>query len=304
MSLDLNNHRAAISTLSLFENGFIEFKNVLEFLALFSNDKKVVRLVLTREQAQKVSQTITQHSPNICYGSSQYVLHEVFKSSKWDSFHKRCFKAEEEEGDLRAYFFGEARFVDLAIEAEDDVADAITLGALFGIPDCCARKYDSSLDASGQWMKSYMGSETPISVVDATVNRFSSIVGSQIGFHNDYFPCGVDCEKTFQICAANRERLLQYGFDELAKLANANAVGVAISYHDHVFYKTGVGFYNRLMAGQKLLTSGFMALTPSAPELPSFFTYSKPAIKASTLASGELYSEISVCCFELNGELE
>lgn len=298
MSLNLSNHRAAISTLQLFENGLIEFKNVHEFLALFSDEKKVVRLVLTRDQAKKVSRTITQHLPNICHGSSQYVLREVFKSSRWDSFHARCFKAIEEKGDLRAHFFGDARFVDLAIEAEDDVADAIKLGALLGIPSCCAKKYHSSLNMSGRWMQSYMRSKTPVSIADATVNRFSGLVGYQMGFHNDYFPCSVDCEKTFQICTTNRERLLQYGFDELVELANSNTTGVAISYHDHVFYNIGVGFYGRLITGQKLLTSGFTALTPGAPELPPFLTYRKPIIKASTHASGRLHSEISVCCFE------
>ena len=298
MSLDLNNYRAAISALNLFENGLIEFKNVHELLALFSGDKKVVRLVLTRDQAKKVSCAMTQHSPNIYHGSSQYVLREIFASSRWDSFHARLFKAAEDGDDLRAHFFGEERYVDSAIEAEDDVADAITLGALLGIPSCCAKKYQSSLNMSGQWMQSYMQSTTPISIVDAAVNRFSSLVGYQMGFHNDYFPCSVNCEKTLQICFANKERLLQLGFDELVELANSNTKGIAISYHDHVFYKTGVGFYGRLMTGQKLLTSGFTALTPGAPELPPFFTYSNPIIKASKLASVRLCSEISVCCFE------
>ena len=304
VNLDLKNLRAALSTLYLFENGLVEFKNVLEFLALFSGDKKVVRLVLTRAQAQEVGRTLAQYSPNISQGSSRYVLHETFRSSKWDSFHERCFKAVEEYGDLRAHFFGEERFVALAIEAEDDVADAITLGALFGIPECCAKKYQSSLNMSGRWMQSYMQSKKPVSIVDATVNRFSSIVGYQMGFHNDYFPCSFDCEKTLKICAANRKRLMQYGFDELVDLINANTIGIAISYHDHVFYKTGAGFYNQFMTGQKLLTSGFTALTTGAPELPTLLTYSEPTIQTNTLASGRSHSGISMCWFALKGELE
>ena len=44
------------------------------------------------------------HFPEIDHGSSQYVLEEVFRSSQWDSFHERRYKAVEEDGDVRAHF--------------------------------------------------------------------------------------------------------------------------------------------------------------------------------------------------------
>lgn len=300
MILDLDKQLASMTFLNLYENGLIEFKNVVEFLALLSGDKKVVRLVLTRGQAREVGRALAQYCPNIGQGSSQYVLQEVFKSSQWDSFHERRIKATKEEGDVSAYFFGETRFVALAIEAEDDAADAMTLGALFGIPECCARAYHESLNASGRWMQGYVRSSKSVSIADATANRFSSVVGHQMGFHNDYFPCGFDCDETLQISRANRERLLYYGFDVLVEVADANSTGIAISLGDHVFYETGVGFHKKLMSGYKVLTSGFIALTPDAPVLPPSFTYLDSKIQIGPLAVGSSPVELSVCCFELS----
>lgn len=295
--------RAAVSTLKLFESGLIEFKNVIEFLALLTGDKKVVRLVLTREQARQVGNALAQYCANIDHGSSQYVLREVFRSTRWDSFHERFLKATEDNEDVRAHFFGETRFVSLAVEAEDHAADALTLGTLFGIPECCALAYRDSLNASGKWMQVYMRSLKTMSVVDATANRFSSVFGNQMGFHFDYFPCSFDCQKTLQISRANRERLLHFGFDTLVELADANSKGIAIHLNDHVYYTDCINSYKRLSVGQKMSTSGFAALTPNAPELPTFLTYSDSRIHMGTLAMNSSPEDLSICCFVLSRDL-
>jgi hypothetical protein len=298
MNLDFNHQGAALSLLQLYEKELIEFKNVVEFLALFSGDKKVVRLVLTSEQAHEGATALPLHFPEIDHGSSQYVLEEVFRSSQWDSFHERRYKAVEEDGDVRAHFFGQRQFVELAIEAEDDKADAFELGELFGIPTCCARQYHETLNASGEWMQNYLSSSEALSSVDAVANRFSSIVGYQMGFHNDYFPCSFDCEKTLEVSRANRERLLSYGLDALVELAESNGVGAAIALDDHVFYRAGEGFRDTLLSGETVSTNGFEALTPCAPNLPPVIAFSDSKIQAVECLDGGSFTHLSICFFE------
>jgi len=303
MNLDLNHHGAALSLLQLYEKELIEFKNVVEFLALFSGEKKVVRLVLTSEQAYEVASALHLHFPEIVHGSSQYVLHEIFRSSQWDSFHERRYKAVEEDGDVRAHFFGQRQFVELAIEAEDDKADAFELGELFGIPKCCARQYHETLNASGEWMPNYLSSSQAMSSVDAVANRFSSIVGYQMGFHNDYFPCSFDCEKTLEICTANRARLLLYGLDALVELADGNSVGTAIVLDDDVFYQAGEGVRDALLSGGAFSTAGFEALTSNAPNLPLEIAFSDSKTQAVDCLEGDSSTHLSICFFEPQRDL-
>lgn len=298
MNLDPNHQGAALSLLQLYEKELIEFKNVVEFLALFSGNKMVMRLVLTSEQAHEVATALHLYFPEIVLGSSQYVLEEVFRSSQWDSFQERRYKAVGEDGDVRAHFFGQRQFVELAIEAEDDKADAFKLGELFGIPRCCARQYHETLNASGEWMPNYIHSSQAISSVDAVANRFSSIVGYQMGFHNDYFPCSFDCEKTLEISRANRGRLSLYGLDALVELAESNSVGAAIALDDHVFYRAGESFRDKLLSGETVSTNGFEALTPCAPNLPPAIAFGDSKIQAVDYLEGGSFTHLSICFFE------
>ena len=304
MNLDPNSQGAALSLLMLYENELIEFKNVVEFLALFTGDKKVVRLVLTDEQAHQVVSALTQYCSDIDHDSSQFVLREVFKSTQWDSFHERHFKAVKEKCDVRAQFFGKRQFVKLAIEAEDDEADALTLGELFGIPKCCAQTYQKYLNTSGKWMANYLQTPKVISWADAISNRFSSVVGYQMGFHNDYFPCSFDCEQTLQISRANRERLLHYDFDALVELAEANSEGTTIALNDHVFYKAGKSVRDALMSGREVSIAEFKSLTPNAPDLPRVITNRDSRLQTNDSVKDESFEKLSVCCFELQGDLK
>jgi hypothetical protein len=298
MNRDPNHQGAALSLLLLYENELIEFKNVIEFLALFTGDKKVVRLVLTNKQANRVGIGLNLHFPYIQSGSSKFVLHEVFRSSRWDSFHERRYKAFEEDEDVRAHFFGQRQFVELAIEAEDDKADALELGELFGIPECCARQYHESLNTSGKWMPNYLRTSKVISVADAISNRFSSIVGYQMGFHNDYFPCNFSCEKTLQICNTNRERLLHHNLDALVELADSNSLGTAIALNDHVYYRNSGGVPDSFSSRAEFSTAGFKALTPSAPYLPPIIRLSDYKTLAADRVEGGATANLSVCFFD------
>ena len=90
-----------VSLLHFYEKGLLEFKNVLEILALAEAKKNVVRLILKDEHAGQVSKTICAALPEITCKPSKFGLRTSFATSDWDFFQERVTDGNHEE---RAFF--------------------------------------------------------------------------------------------------------------------------------------------------------------------------------------------------------
>lgn len=193
------------------ERSVVEFKNIVEFVALQSGRKGVVRLVLPPAEAALFCSNFEASFPDMTVRKSPFGLKTVFSASRFDHFQQRVTCSNNEELE-RAYYFGVADRVDAARAAEAQNADSRELGTIYGYPDCCARSYEKIGAHSGVWTQAYFAIGGQLIRRPAVTNRLSSLTEPYVGFHFDYFPCSPLCHATEQICLQNRADLLQSDF--------------------------------------------------------------------------------------------
>jgi hypothetical protein len=222
-----------VSLLHFYEKGLLEFKNVLEILALAEAKKNVVRLILKDEHAGQVSKTICAALPEITCKPSKFGLRTSFATSDWDFFQERVTDGNHEE---RAFFYGTEEAAEAAKALEDDGASPLALGRSLGIPDCCGESYAKITNETGQWMPAYLDGCAGITEAPRAVNRFSSLSPPHLGYHLDYFPCSPRCPLTLETCDANRKLLLQLKCDALVDEIDKLSGGIALLVDDCAYY--------------------------------------------------------------------
>jgi hypothetical protein len=205
------NSAEALGALTLFEREIIEFKNVIEIVSLCAHQKSVVRLVIPENKINAVTHILSTYFKEYHYSLAPYALINVSfgsvttNSGAIDRFQKRV-GIENSFGGDRVIFFGTDSGVNQALQMESGECNNLEAGSIYGYPSCCSLSYES-IEREKSWIAACLGNVLGTIHLPAIANRFSTLIGTQLGVHLDYFPCSIECQETISINKANRKCL-------------------------------------------------------------------------------------------------
>jgi len=212
----------------------IEFKNLMEFLALFAGVKPVVRLTGTPENLATLENAL---SPFVeCIERSPMGLLKVYSNDLSDSFYK-VVSGDTLDFDLMVTFFGKHDNVVEALRAEtkgcDDQATARTLG----YPVCCARNY-ASIKTGRHWVSSYISGTHGIVNAPWQANKLAYLFAPGLTLLPDYFPCSVSCNDSWRLARDYHKVLCEQGLNDLESAVKKHLTGMAIILAGEILYVT------------------------------------------------------------------
>jgi hypothetical protein len=183
--------------------------NLLELLALFFAEKRVVRLVLTDETYPIVREfcrrhdLVQEHSSRKQAPSVRAPTGDTFTVSvDWD----------DPRGEFFVVVVGRCREdVKGALEFENRDASFRSFGELYEYPPCCVEAY-ADLERGGEWISAYLGRSNLECQTSIYSNRLATLFdGSTL--LPDYFPCRLDCKLTVELGKRYESLLMRNGCD-------------------------------------------------------------------------------------------
>lgn len=232
---------STLQALTLYLDDAIEFKNFMEFLALFTGLKPVVRLT-----GSPASLTVIEEAMRPFVGDierSPLGLVKVYANDLSDAFYK-VVSGSPDEFDLMVTYVGEPDRVAEAIHAETTGCDDEETARTLGYPVCCARNY-AAIKAGEHWINSYIGSSRELTIAPWQANKIAYLFAPGLTLLPDYFPCSVSCRSSWQLARAYHETLCAQKLPEIESAVNAHLTGVAIVAAGEILYAP-----NYALAGQ------------------------------------------------------
>ena len=226
---------SACFTFPFIEKGIIDFKNFIEFFSLYSERKKVVRLVLKNSEISEFNNSFLEAFPGYSYRLSSFGLENVYETSNFDKFQKKVFNTHKPDV-YRAAYYGQVKFIEYAKYLEENDINNTDLSELFGYPSCCANNYTKIINSKKSWTDFYFGNNYGFENLHLSNNRFSSLLSPGLCYHYDYFPCSFNCAGTDYICKKNRNELLKSNLNEFVPLIDEHCKSFVIKKCKCVYY--------------------------------------------------------------------
>jgi len=237
------NSAEALGALTLFQKEIIEFKNVIEIVSLCAHQKSVVRLVIPENKINAVTHILSTYFKEYYYSLATYALINVSfgpattNYGSIDRFQKRV-GVEKISGGDRVIFFGTDSGVNQALQMESGECNNLEASSIYGYPSCCALSYES-IERGKSWMAACLGNVIGTIHLPALANRFSTLIGPQLGVHLDYFPCSIECQETISINTINRECLALSPLADFIKPINEHINATIIWWKGCLWYIKG-----------------------------------------------------------------
>jgi len=231
------NASQALGTLKLLEEDIIEFKNMVEIVALCAKKKSVIRLVMAANKIDTAKKHFSAYFEEYSYALAPFGLINAFSGSTVDHFQRRVDIHEHPDGD-RVIFFGTTRGIAQALELESAACGNLEASYTYGYPSCCALAYDS-IERGRCWIEACLSNTPGVVRLPALANRFSTLVGAQLGVHLDYFPCSIDCSDTLSINKTNRNCLSLSPLADFLPSINEHINATVIWWGGYLWYIKG-----------------------------------------------------------------
>lgn len=184
--------------------------NFLELLALWSNQKRVVRLVATTktywhiEKFCAVNNLIYDHSAKKQATKTRTALGDIFTVSvDW----------EDPSGDFFVVIIGKTEEdVRQALEYENNDVSFELFGQLYQYPACCIESY-SKMKSDSDWIYNYLV-HSPIDISGYyQCNRLAVLFDESV-LLPEFFPCHIACKETKKLGIQYEEILRFAGWNE------------------------------------------------------------------------------------------
>ena len=222
------------SVLSLVDKELIEFKNFIEFLALFTGKKEIVRLVIEHSQYPEIKKFAQTWLSDYVFAEAPFLIETVSWVTPHDRLTKRKLKTKSSVGD-HVVFIGKEEAVQLALESEDSTCEDNETADIYGYPSCCGEKYSFHME-SKWWPDSFVEKCGVYEKLNFLNNRFSMHQLPMLSYQFDYFPCSPKCIQTEIISRNNRVELQASPLAELVPMIDKHMKAVVVFFKQAFWY--------------------------------------------------------------------
>lgn len=189
----------------------LEFKNIIEFLALVEGEKSVVRLVINNQSYDKLREFCDRF--NLKSVRSNFSLETVRQTNTCDTFQKRVDTDAQASGNVAfvIYIGILEKHLTRAKETDENDCEDVKAAEIFDYPRCCGLAYREIFKINKNWIDNFFSASPKFARYHMVTNRISSLIAPSLCLHYDYFPCGVGCEASEKIAKQNRSLIKKYG---------------------------------------------------------------------------------------------
>jgi hypothetical protein len=244
---------AVQQAINLYLDDLIEFKNCMEFFALFAGLKPVVRITALSSDLSIIENSMQPFVDHI--ERSPLALAKVYANDLGDKFYK-LVSGPASKFDLLVAYFGVVDKVEEAIHAEITGCDDQTTAMTLGYPSCCASNY-TTIKQGQHWIHSYLKNVRGFSEASWRVNKIASLFPPYLTLLPDYFPCSVECKLTLHLAHVYHGILMEQGLGEIEKLLNAHLTGLTIIAGGEILFSKD---YTRAENGRFVIKPSFQRL--------------------------------------------
>jgi len=232
--IDISVSERLSSVLSLVDKEIIEFKNFIEFLALFSGGKTIVRLVIDHSQYTDIENFSKTWLPDYFFADAPFLIETVSWITPHDRLTERKPKSESSTGD-HVIFIGSKEIVQSALEIENSTCGNTETANIYGYPACCGKKYAVHME-SDWWPDSFVKECSSYEKLNYLYNRFSMHHSPMLTYQFDYFPCSPKCKETATISKNNRSNLQSSPLAELSPMIDQHMKAVVVFFKKSFWY--------------------------------------------------------------------
>lgn len=238
------------SVLSLVDKEVIEFKNFIEFLALFSGKKEIVRLVIKHSQYPDIEKFVQTWLSDYFFAEAPFLIETVSWVTPHDRLTQRKPKTKSSIGD-HVVFIGKEKAVQLALGSESSTCDDNETANIYGYPTCCGEKYSFHME-SEWWPDSFVEECASYEKLNFLNNRFSMHQLPMLTYQFDYFPCSPKCKKTEIISRNNRVDLQTSSLAELLPMVDQHMKAIVVFFKQSFWYIRSSEIENCVYSGTPL----------------------------------------------------
>jgi hypothetical protein len=241
--------------LILFDERWIEFKNLIEFIMLKRGHKQVIRFVGRSALLKKLKALALKSDLEIM--TSQFMLKDVRKSTTFDVFQKHVPWNDQLELDYVIYI-GKTNAVRQAKEIEEKECDDQDTANIYGYPDCCARSYDR-IQCGENWMKVYLEGDNKLHY-SYHLNKIALLFPPYLTLHQDYFPCSVRCNLSAEKVLLAEQLLIEEEMSEILSILRQHLCSLCLLFQDRIWYFSS--YLHKDVTGEfsDLICSGYLPL--------------------------------------------
>lgn len=210
----------------------------VEFLALLTGTKKLVRLVVEADKLLGIQLAVMEAGLKIAISPQELVTCHI----------NQCGDRFQAWGDLTGnmpravYISKDQQISDHAAELDLHGNDQ-SLSVLLGYPRCCQEAYNPNRYQNWWYHISCM-TETRLHLA-SVMNRMSRLYSSA-SYLYDYFPCSLNCEFSREIALTNRQMLLTHGCNEIVDNWDRMQAGEFLVFPNSIITFTGNTWKTRL----------------------------------------------------------
>ncbi len=241
--------------LILFDERWIEFKNLIEFLMLKRGHKQVIRLVGQSALLNKLKALALRADLKIL--TSQFMLEDVRKSTTFDIFQKHVPWNDQLELDYVIYI-GNPKAVSQAKEVEEKNCNDQDTANIYGYPLCCAESYNR-IQKGENWMKVYLEGANKLHY-SYHHNKMAVLFPPYLTLHQDYFPCSVQCKFSTEKVLLAEQLLIEEEMNEILSILIQHLCSLCLLFQDRIWYFSS--YLQNDLTGEfaDLICSGYLPL--------------------------------------------
>jgi hypothetical protein len=217
--------------LILFDERWIEFKNLIEFIMLKRGHKQVIRFVGQSALLNKLKALALRSGLEIM--TSQFMLKDVRKNTTFDVFQKHVPWNDQLELDYVIYI-GNPNAVSQAKEIEEKGCNDQDTANIYGYPDCCAKSYNR-IQGGENWMKVYLEGTDKLHY-SYHLNKIALLFPPHLTLHQDYFPCSVKCKLSTERVLLAEQLLIEEEMSEILSILRQHLCSLCLLFQDRIWY--------------------------------------------------------------------
>ena len=186
-------------------------RNILEVLALFENQKKVVRVPIKNHEWNILNDFCKTNNLQICH--SNFKISIVRETSLGDIFTENVPWNSNSDKILGfvAYIATSKDIAQMAADMESR-ADSENLGELYQYPNCCVENYSKKIETGDFWLDVLLSNSKGFN--HSFYSNKLAYLFDDISIISDYFPCSLNCKETILMGKKYRDILLKYDLED------------------------------------------------------------------------------------------
>lgn len=214
------------------------FRNYIEFMALISGRKDVVRLSIHDESEAPLRAGLARLG--LACVRSRFRQETSFASALGDSYTSPVPFDQEDRLPYTVMAARDHATAAAAMAVEDDPTAIGGLGELLGYPDCCAASYEE-ISEHCDWLAVWLRNTPLQPSYDYRGNKLAYLFWGRTLFF-DYFPCSAMCAQTRTISVRTEDELRAHGLVAVLEAVRAEMCvpimiirGVVVALQKHCF---------------------------------------------------------------------